>query len=91
MNELSRHEHLALWWSFTWRATLFGGLAALVVGACIGVAMNLFGLSAYRAIVGGAAGLVCNLVATYWAIGYVLTKKKYPSLSIRVERAQDMF
>jgi phosphotransferase system glucose/maltose/N-acetylglucosamine-specific IIC component len=91
MNELSRREHLALWWSFIWRATLFGGLAGLVLGACAGVVMNLFGLSAYSTIAGGAAGFVCNLVATYWAIGHVLTKKKYASFSIRVERAQDVF
>ncbi|WP_165186826.1 hypothetical protein [Caulobacter soli] len=91
MNELSRREHLALWWSFIWRATLFGGLAGIMLGAFAGVVMNLVGLGAYGAMAGGVAGFVCNLVATYWTIGHILTKKKYASFSIRVERAQDVF
>jgi hypothetical protein len=90
MNELSRREHLTLWWSFIWRVTLFGGLAGLAFGAIAGVAMGLLGLSAYSALAGGVAGFICNLVATYIGIGHVLTRK-HATFGIRIERTQDVF
>lgn len=65
-----------VWWSFFWRAMLFGMLAAFGVGAIIGVLGAITGADRMAvATLSGFLSLIIGFVFTFWAMKKVLYKR----------------
>ncbi len=60
-----------VWWSFFWRATLFGALGGLILGFVAGIVVGIMG----RPDLGAAAGAIAGYVA---AIPIYVVHQAYP-------------
>jgi hypothetical protein len=73
--EPSWGNSIPVWWSFFWRATLFGALAGGVLGFVGGVAVSLLGKPELAPTVGAAAGYIAAIPVSIWSVKLILSKK----------------
>ena len=66
---------LKIWWSFTWRATVFSVLLAVILGFFTGVVMAFLGLQDAIAGVSGALGYICSIPVSIWVMKTILEKQ----------------
>lgn len=65
-----------VWWSFFWRAMVFGLLAGMGIGIVIGFLGAVIGADkAAVSSLSGLLGLVVGFVITFWAVKKVLYKR----------------
>lgn len=72
--KLSWENFLPIWWSFIWRAVLYGFLGGLVAGFLAGIAAALMGQPEKGALWGAAAGYVAGIAASLPALKNALQK-----------------
>ncbi|NMH66253.1 hypothetical protein [Shewanella salipaludis] len=64
-----------VWWSFFWRATLFGAIGGAILGAIMGVIAVLVGGNPDdAAVAGGIAGYLVAIPVSIWCIKFILNK-----------------
>ena len=73
-SEISWSESVPVWWSFFWRATIFGAIAGAILGGIGGVIVALLGKPELAATVGGAAGYVAAIPISMYCMKYILNK-----------------
>lgn len=66
---------IPVWWSFFWRATLFGALAGGALGFIGGVIVTIIGKPELGATVGGIAGYVAAIPVSMWCVKLILSKQ----------------
>lgn len=66
---------IPVWWSFFWRATVFGALAGALLGAIGGLIAGLMGRVDLASTVGGVAGYLIAIPVSMWCIKHLLNKK----------------
>lgn len=74
MTTLSWKQVMPLWWSFFWRATLFGLLLGFGLGAVGGVIAALAGVPDQSGLYGALGGWVASIPATIVALKYAVSK-----------------
>lgn len=71
---LSWDTVLPVWWSFAWRAVLYGFLAGAVAGFSAGMVAGGLGEAARAAAWGQGAGLIAGWIASIPALKHALEK-----------------
>lgn len=72
--EVTWGNALLVWWSFVWRATVFGAVAGFVAGAALGVVAALTGHADSAELWGGIAGYIVALPISLWCMKIILSK-----------------
>jgi hypothetical protein len=65
---------LPVWWSFFWRATVFGALLGFLLGALVGFLLGVAGSADKAPVYGAIAGWAGTIPATILAMKQALTK-----------------
>ena len=78
-------EVLPIWWSFTWRALLVGGLAGLVLGGVGGLIAGLLGRPEVAGQWGSILGYLVSIPASLWALRAAINKHQLNRHSVLKE------
>ena len=78
---------IPVWWSFFWRATLFGAIGGGVLGFIAGIIVGVFGKPELGATVGAIAGYVVAVPVSMWCIKHILSKS-FSGYSVRLVRTE---
>ena len=80
--EVTWRRAFKVWWSFMWRATLFGFLGGVLIGFIIGVIMQIAGASTdtIKAVC-QIAGMIISIPIGIAVIRIIL-KKEYPDFKV---------
>jgi len=73
-SEVSWSQSIPVWWSFFWRASLFGAIAGAVLGGVGGVIVALIGKPELAATIGGIAGYVAAIPVSMYCMKHILNK-----------------
>lgn len=65
---------LPVWWSFFWRAAVFGALLGFLLGALVGVLLGMAGSAEKAPLYGALAGWVGAIPASMLAMKQALTR-----------------
>lgn len=65
---------IPVWWSFFWRATVFGAVGGAILGAIAGVGVAIYGRPELASAAGGIAGYVAAIPISMWCIKFILSK-----------------
>lgn len=72
--KLSWKNTFPVWWSFLWRATVYGAALGFVLGAIAGAYAGLSGVPEKAGLYGGIAGWVGTIPASMLALKQAITK-----------------
>ena len=72
--KMSWKNTFPVWWSFVWRATVYGAALGSVLGAIAGAFAVLSGVPEKAGIYGGIAGWVGTIPASMLALKQALNK-----------------
>ena len=81
IEEITLNQLIAVWWSFLWRATIFGALLGLVLGFVGGMVLAVAGHREAAPAIGGLMGYLGGLLASFFALRSAL-QNKYKSFTI---------
>ena len=76
-----------VWWSFFWRATLFGALGGLVFGFIAGIVVAIMGRPDLGGTAGAIAGYVAAIPVSMWCIKHILSKS-FNGYSVRLVKTE---
>ena len=63
---------LPIWWSFFWRASIYGGVGGLILGAIFGAIAGATGHLDKASFVGGVGGYIAGVPASMLALRQTL-------------------
>ena len=72
--QLTWENTLPVWWSFFWRACIFGVLLGVAFGSVTGIAAAVLGAVGKGEVWGGNVGLIAFIPASIWAMKNALSK-----------------
>ena len=65
---------MPVWWSFVWRAAIYGALLGVVLGFCAGIYAGISGVPERGALYGTIAGWIGTIPASMLAIKQSISK-----------------
>ena len=75
IKEISFDCLLSIWWSYLWRAVIFGAVAGAIVGGVFGILIGLVGRPELGGDIGGLTGGIAGFLVSIWAMHLALSKK----------------
>ena len=85
--DVTWRNSIPVWWSFFWRATLFGAIAGFLFGLIGGVAVAIMGRPDLGDTVGLISGYVVGVPVSMWCIKQILGKS-FNGYSVRLIRTE---
>ncbi|TWX65834.1 hypothetical protein [Colwellia sp. C1TZA3] len=87
--EISWSQSMPVWWSFFWRATVFGAVAGAILGGIGGVIVALIGKPELAATIGGVAGYIAAIPVSIYCMKHILNKS-FKGYSLRFVKDESM-
>ena len=81
--EVTWGNTLPVWWSFAWRATVFGAIGGGVLGFIAGIVLGVIGRLDLATVVGAIAGYAAAIPVSMWCMKHILNKS-FNGYSVRL-------